>query len=116
MKAIDRKGLALLAIAGICATGTPAFAGDGTPVTAITISRTGATASGPFTQNGKNVYYGQGDNVQMLTATARRCIVLSRSAISHPTIKINRIDNPLSSGERLTMFYSGRISGANVYP
>ncbi len=114
MKAIDRKGLALLAIAGICATGTPAFAGDGTPVTAITISRTGATASGPFTQNGKNVYYGQGDNVRMLTATVGG-IVLNRSAISHPTIKINRIDNPQSSGERLTMFYSGSISGANVY-
>ena len=96
------------------AIAAPALAGDGVPITSITTVRTNAPNSGPYTQNGKTVYYGQGDNVQMLTATAAG-VTLTRSSISKPTIVIKRIDNPQSSGERLTMFYSGRISGNNIY-
>ena len=96
------------------ALSSAALAGDGIPVTSITTVRTNAPNSGPYTQNGKTVYYGRGDNVKMTSAVAGG-ITLSRSSISKPSIVIKRIDNPQSSGERLTMFYSGRISGSNIY-
>ena len=91
-----------------------ALAGDGVPVTAITVLRTAAPDSGPYTQNGKTVFYGNGDNVKMMAATVGS-LSLSRSSISQPSITINRIDNPNSSGTRKTIFYPGYSIGNNVY-
>lgn len=98
----------------VCTVSFSAWAGDGIPVTSITTQRTPVPNTGPFTQNGFNVFYGRGDNVQMITATAGG-ITLTRSSISRPNIFIRRIDNGQSSGQRLSMFYSGRRSGNNIF-
>jgi len=107
-----RRGALFLLV--LFSVAVPASAGDGVPITSIVTVRTAAPSSGPYTNNGKTVYYGQGDNVQMVSATVGS-VTLNRSSISKPTIVINRKNNPEVSGERLTIFYSGRLSGSNVY-
>ncbi len=100
--------------AGYMVTAFAAYAGDGIPVTSITIVRTPAPASGPYTEGGFTVRYGQGDNVRLTDAVAGG-IALTRSSISKPNIVIRRRDNPQSSGQRQTMFFPGRVSGTNIY-
>ena len=75
--------------------------------------RTPATSSGPYNINGNTINYGVGDNVR-ITSVNVGGLTLARSAISKPSIKINRVDNINVSGERMTLFYPGRVSGTTV--
>jgi len=90
-----------------------AVAGDGIPVASMSILRSTAADSGPFTIGGNTISYGVGTNVRITGVTVGG-MTLTRSAISMPTIAIRRIDNAQSSGERNTFFYAGRTSGSNV--
>jgi len=90
-----------------------AYAGDGTPVTSMTTIRTAATPSGSYNIGGNIINYGIGDNVR-ITSVNVGALSLTRSAISKPNIKINRVNNPNVSGDRMTLFYPGLISGATI--
>jgi len=90
-----------------------AWAGDGVPVTAMTIQRTPASPSGPYSIGGNTISYGTGDNVAITSVTSSGT-TLTRSAVSKPSITINRINNASVTGERLTFFYPGTISGGTT--
>ena len=106
----------LLSTALFCAIFIPAgavWAGDGVPVTSVTTQRTAAVMSGPYTISGDTITYGMGDNVALTSVTSSGNL-LTRSAISKPDITINRKDNVNVSGERLTFFYPGTVSGGST--
>lgn len=99
--------------AGGATVWVPAMAGDGTPVSSASTVRSAATPSGPYSIAGDTISYGVGDNVQITSVTVGT-LSLTRSAISKPSIKINRIDNATVQGERITLFYPGTVSGSTV--
>lgn len=103
----------MLCIATLMASCSAAWAGDGTPVTSMSTVRSGAAPSGPYIIGGNTINYGVGDNVR-ITSVNVGSLALARSAISKPNIKINRIDNMNVSGDRLTLFYPGLLSGTTV--
>jgi len=94
-------------------TSQPAFAGDGVPVSSMTIIRLSPVSSGPYVIGGDTITYGTGDNVQM-TSVVVGGVTLTRSAVSKPSITIRRINNAAVTGERLTFFYAGTASGSTV--
>lgn len=109
-----RRGVAgAIAIAPFLLCLQFAWAGDGVPVTSMSIVRTPAVPSGPYNIAGDTITYGVGDNVQ-ITGVNVGAAALTRSAVSKPNITINRIDNVNVQGERLTFFYPGSVSGSNV--
>lgn len=91
----------------------PAHAGDGVPVTSAVTTRSAAAPSGPYSIGSYNISYGVGDNVKLVSVVAGGT-ALGRSAVSKPSITINRIDNSNVTGERLTFFYPGVVSGSSV--
>jgi len=91
-----------------------ALAGDGIPVTSMSVLRTPAADSGPYVIGGNTIRYGVGTNVRMVSVVVGG-MTLTRSTISNPTITIRRIDNAQSSGQRHTLFYAGRVSGSNIF-
>lgn len=90
-----------------------AVAGDGVAVSSMTTVRTPAIPSGPYLINGDTITYGVGDNVR-ITSINVSGISLTRSSVSKPGITIKRINNPVVTGERLTFFYPGTVSGNTV--
>ena len=102
--------------AALCLLGVghlPVWAGDGTPVTAMSTQRITATTTGPYSIGGDTITYGVGDNVRITDVTSGG-LTLTRSAISKPEITINRINNANVTGERLTFFYPGTVSGGST--
>ena len=111
-KNIRRYLWSALSFIAFAAFAPVSIAGDGTPVTSMSTLRTAATSTS-YSIGGNTINYGVGDNVR-ITSVNVGSLPLNRSAISKPNIKINRIDNANASGERITTFYPGLISGTTV--